>query len=174
MTVHHLPGRRQRRLSLAGTVLLIALIALSTTAVALATVPSASRTAFRVAFCAPKTVGSITTLCGPATAHLSVFPGVTFRGGSCDHRPVLGRPSLSLELGVLVNSTRPGNGGRRYLQLLLSGSSAHPTSGHLIAYSGSKRWSGYGVSFTGTALGGTFVLRATAPNTGTATGSFHC
>ena len=44
----------------------------------------------------------------------------------------------------------------------------------MIAYYKSKRWSGIGQSFNGTARGGPFVAKRTPPSRGTATGTFRC
>jgi hypothetical protein len=123
--------------------------------------------------CTAKFFGGAMHLCGLATARLSVFPGVTFRNGTCKRETVAGESTLTLELGQLVPGSRT-NGGRPYLKVGISGPLSHPTSGYLIAFYKSKRWSGLGQSFKGTARGGSFVVRATPPSRGTATGSFRC
>jgi hypothetical protein len=123
--------------------------------------------------CTPKFVNGAMHLCGPATAHLSVFGSYTFRNGTCKRTVVAGEPDFVLELGAL----KPGsttNGGLSYFKIQISGPLSHPTTGSLIAWHGGKRWSGYGQSFRGNAIAGTFVVSRLASGAGRATGSFHC
>ena len=112
-------------------------------------------------------------LCGPATARLSVFHGVTFRNGTCKRETVAGEPTLTLELGQLVPGSKT-NGGRPYLKITISGPLARPTSGDVVGFYKAKRWSGVGLSFKAQARGGSFVVRGVPPSKGKATGSFRC
>lgn len=125
------------------------------------------------ASCTAKFVGGAMHLCGPASARLSVFPGTTFRNGTCKREAVAGEQTLTLELGQLVPGSK-ANGGRSYFKVAISGPLSKPTSGYLIAFRNSKRWAGTGKSFKGTARGGSFKVRGTPPSRGTATGSFRC
>lgn len=125
--------------------------------------------------CKPRLVGKVLYACGPATARLSVFPGVTFKNGSC-HRIFRSSPT-GLSVGIGVNALRLNtatNDGRPLFGLTISGPLSHPTGGGVLAYWKSKSWRGRGVSFKGTANGGTFVARGIQGSRGTATGSFHC
>ena len=123
--------------------------------------------------CKPTVVNGVTHYCGPATASLSVFPGVTFRNGACHRQTVGGRSLLSLGIGARSQNAATNNG-LRYFGLTVSGPAAHPTGGGVIAFSGGKRWGGRGIVFRGTANGGSFVARGINGSTGTATGRFHC
>jgi hypothetical protein len=136
-------------------------------------VPAAQSAQRREAACTPKFAGGVLHLCGPASARVSVFRGVIFRNGTCKRQVVAGEPTLTLELGQLVPGSKT-NGGRAYLKLIVSGPLARPTGGLVLAYYKSKRWSGTGKSFKGTARRGSFVAVGTPPSRGTATGSFRC
>jgi hypothetical protein len=125
------------------------------------------------AACKSRIVNRSVHFCGPATAHLSVFRGVTFRNGTCRHQQLKSGPLLSLGLGVRTTNVAT-NGGRAYFGLTISGNLSHPTGGGVIAYANGKRWGGRGVSFKGTANAGTFVVRGLGGSKGTATGSYHC
>ena len=123
--------------------------------------------------CKPRIVSGVVRYCGPATAHLSVFPGVTFRNGTCKRQVVKGVPLLVLGMGARTQNAAT-NGGLAYFGLTVSGPAAHPTGGGVIAYWKGKRWGGRGVSFSGSASGGTFVARGINGSRGTARGSFRC
>jgi hypothetical protein len=123
--------------------------------------------------CTTKFVGGAMRLCGPASARLSVFPGITFRNGTCKREVVAGERTLTLELGQLVPGSKT-NGGRPYLKVGISGPLSRPTSGYVTAFHKSKRWGGTGKSFKRSARGGSFVARGTPPSHGTATGTFSC
>jgi hypothetical protein len=118
--------------------------------------------------------------CGPATAKLSIFAGVTFKNGTCVSKTVNGLPNLSLKLGArsLQNPLQTGgtNGGLPYFDLSVSGPLSHPVGGGVIAFYKGKHWYGRGVSFRGSSRSGTFVARGIPErgSHGTATGSFHC
>jgi hypothetical protein len=125
------------------------------------------------AACKPTFVNGVHHLCGPATARLSVFPGVVFRHGSCKRSTVGGEPEMSIEIGEI----KPGasrNGGLPYFRASIDGPLSRPTGGHVIAYYHSRRWSGLGRSCRCTARSGTFTVRAVPPSRGTASGSYHC
>jgi hypothetical protein len=123
--------------------------------------------------CTPTFVAGAMRLCGPASGRLSVFPGVTFRNGACKREVVAGERTLTVELGQLVPGSKT-NGGRSYLKVIVAGPLSNPTSGSVIAFHKSRRWSGTGKSFKGSARGGSFVARGTPPSRGTASGSFRC
>jgi hypothetical protein len=125
------------------------------------------------ALCKPAIVNQVVRYCGPATARLSVFSGVTFRRGTCKRQTVNGVSLLSLGLGSRSQNART-NSGLTYLGLTISGPPSRPTGGGVIAYYKSKRWGGRGVSFKGSATSGTFVVKGINGSHGTATGSFHC
>jgi hypothetical protein len=118
--------------------------------------------------------------CGPATAKLSIFAGVTFRNGTCVRKTANGLPNLSLKLGArsLQNPLQKGgtNGGLAYFDLSVVGSLSHPVGGGVIAFYKGKHWYGRGVSFRGSAQSGTFVAQGIPErgSHGRATGSFHC
>jgi hypothetical protein len=116
----------------------------------------------------------ITRYCGPATARLSVFPGILFSGGSCMNRISGGVHLLTIRIGA--KSLVPGltNDGLILFTLQLTGPLAHPTSGLVLAYSRWKYWQGRSVSFRGDARVGTFLAEAVFPSRGQASGSFRC
>jgi hypothetical protein len=123
--------------------------------------------------CKPTIVKNVVHYCGPATARLSVFRGVTFKNGTCKRQTLSSGPLLSLGLGARSQNAAT-NSGLTYLGLTVSGPLSKPTGGGVIAYYKSKRWGGRGVSFRATASGGTFVVRGINGSKGTASGSFHC
>jgi hypothetical protein len=123
--------------------------------------------------CKPTIVKSIVRYCGPATARLSIFPGLTFKNGSCKRQTVNGAPLLSLGLGARSRNAAT-NSGLAYFGLTISGPPSRPTGGGVIAYYKGKRWGGRGVSFKGSATGGTFVVSGINGSRGTAKGSFRC
>ncbi len=125
------------------------------------------------ASCKTRLINRAVHYCGPATARLSVFAGVTFRHGTCRHQTLKSGPLLSVGLGVRTQNTRT-NKGQAYFGLTISGKLSKPTGGGVIAYANGKRWGGRGVSFNGTARGGTFVVRGISGSRGTATGRFQC
>jgi hypothetical protein len=154
----------------AGTIAVVLVLA----ALSVGTATHAARPLGRGATsCTATFAGGAMRLCGPATARLSVFHGVTFRNGTCKRETVAGEPTLTLELGQLVPGSKT-NGGRSYLKITISGPLARPTSGDVIGFYKSKRWSGVGLSFKAQARGGSFVVRGVPPSKGKATGSFRC
>jgi hypothetical protein len=124
--------------------------------------------------CKPTIVKGVTHLCGPATAQLSAFAGVVFRHGSCISTNKNGRQDFTLELGQLTYVNPAKNGGLAYFHLTVSGPLSRPTSGYVIVFWRSKRWSGIGVSLHGNANKGTFVVQGVNPTPGRVTGSYHC
>jgi hypothetical protein len=125
------------------------------------------------AACKPAITQGVVHYCGPATARLSLFGGVTFRNGTCKRQTVGGAPLLSLGIGALSRNAAT-NKGLPYFGLTVSGPLSKPTGGGVIVYYKSKRWGGRGVSFKATAGGGTFVVKGIGGSKGTASGSFHC
>lgn len=123
--------------------------------------------------CKPKIVQTVVHFCGPATARLGVFPGVTFKNGTCTRQTLKSGPLLSLGLGTRSQNAAT-NSGLAYLGLTVSGPLSKPTGGGVIAYYKSKRWGGRGVSFKASGSGGTFVVKGINGSRGTASGSFHC
>lgn len=136
-------------------------------------VAAAGPAAVTRALCKPTIMNQVVRYCGPATARLSVFSGVTFRNGTCKRQTVNGVSLLSLGLGSRSQNART-NSGLTYLGLTISGPASRPTGGGVIAYYKSKRWGGRGVSFKGSATSGTFVIKGINGSSGTASGSFHC
>jgi len=147
--------------------------ALSLALLAGASVAAAKPDAFRALLCKPTIVQGVVKYCGPATARLSVFRGVTFKNGTCKRQTLSSGPLLSLGLGARSQNAAT-NSGLAYLGLTVSGPLSKPTGGGVIAYYKSKRWGGRGVSFRATASGGTFVVKGINGSNGTASGSFHC
>ena len=133
-----------------------------------------SRTSVAAASCKTTIVGNLNKYCGPAYAQVSVFPGVTFKNGTCHHVMLKSGPLLSLGLGVQDRKNFATNSGHPLFGLTISGPPSHPTGGGVFVFWKSKRWTGRGVSFKGNANGGTFVLTGVKGSHGTATGSFHC
>jgi hypothetical protein len=123
--------------------------------------------------CKPTIVQGVVRYCGPATARLSVFPGVTFKNGTCKRQTLNSGPLLSLGLGARSRNAAT-NSGLAYYGLTVSGPLSKPTGGGVIVYYKSKRWGGRGVSFKATSSGGTFVVKGINGSSGTASGSFHC
>jgi hypothetical protein len=151
----------------------LAIAALALLAGAAVSVAAAGPAAVTRALCKPAIVNKVVRYCGPATARLSVFSGVTFRNGTCKRQTVNGVPLLSLGLGSRSQNART-NSGLTYLGLTISGPPSRPTGGGVIAYYKSKRWGGRGVSFKGSATAGTFVIKGINGSSGTASGRFHC
>jgi hypothetical protein len=126
--------------------------------------------------CSPKVSAAAIRYCGAATATLSIFKGVTFRGGTC----LLKGGGLSLKIGTrsLKNPFQTGgnNSGLPYFDLSVSGPLSSPVGGGVIAFWKGKPWSGSGVSFKGNAHAGTFVAQGIAArgSHGTATGTYRC
>jgi hypothetical protein len=123
--------------------------------------------------CTPGFVRGAMRFCGPASARVSVFSGVTFRGGTCKQEVVAGERTLTLELGQLVPGSKT-NAGWPYVKIDISGPLSRPTSGYLVAFYRGKRWSGLGDSLKASRRGGSFVVRGTPPSHGVAKGSFRC
>ena len=123
--------------------------------------------------CKPTIVQKVVRYCGPATARLSIFGGVTFKNGTCKRQTLSSGPLLSLGLGARSQNAAT-NSGLTYLGLTVSGPLSKPTGGGVIAYYKGKRWGGRGVSFRARASGGTFVVKGINGSTGTASGSFRC
>ena len=123
--------------------------------------------------CSPKLIGQTVHYCGPATAKLSTFSGVTFRKGSCKRTRVNGRPFMTVKLGIRTQDA-VHNSGKDNFELSISGPLSSPTGGGVVAYHAGKRWGGRGVSFKGTATGGSFTARGINGSHGTARGSFRC
>ncbi len=118
-------------------------------------------------------MASSSTYCGPATAHLSVFPRVTYRHGSCTSTTRNDFSRLTVSIGTRTLSSRT-NGGRAYFNLELYGAPPHAISGDVLAYAKGKRWTGVGLSFNVPQGSGTFVARGINGSRGTARGSFRC
>jgi hypothetical protein len=114
--------------------------------------------------------GDVAHYCGPATARLSVFPGVVFRSGSCARKTVDGVQLLQVRIGSRSLDGSRTNDGLALFSLGTSGSRA----GSVVAYSKSKRWFGRLVSFKGEAHGGTFRAQGVAGSRGRAAGTFRC
>ena len=127
----------------------------------------------RALLCKSTIVQGVVHYCGPATARLSIFPGVTFKNGTCKRQTLNSGPLLSLGVGARSRNAAT-NSGLTYLGLTVSGPLSKPTGGGVIAYYKSKRWGGKGVSFRASASGGTFVVKGINGSSGTASGSFHC
>ena len=114
--------------------------------------------------------GNVAQYCGPATARLSVFPGVVFRRGSCRRKKVKGVQLLQVRIGSRSLDGSRTNNGLTLFSLGMSGSRA----GSVVAYYNSKRWFGRVVSFRRVRLGGTFVAQGVAGSRGRAIGRFRC
>ena len=127
----------------------------------------------RALLCKSTIVQGVVHYCGPATARLSIFRGVTFKNGTCKRQTLKSGPLLSLGVGARSRNAAT-NSGLTYLGLTVSGPLSKPTGGGVIAYYKSKRWGGKGVSFRASASGGTFVVKGINGSSGTASGSFHC
>jgi hypothetical protein len=123
--------------------------------------------------CKATIVQKVVRYCGPATARLGIFPGVTFKNGTCRRQTLSSGPLLSLGLGARSQNVAT-NSGLTYFGLTVSGPLSKPTGGGVIVYYKSKRWGGRGVSFRATARGGTFVVKGINGSKGTASGSFRC
>jgi hypothetical protein len=152
------------------TAALLATAALTVLAVAL---PTAGAGAAGAA-CNPNGTlqGTVVHFCGPATARLSVFSGVTFKGGTCSTKRD-GSVTFKLAIGTRTQDALH-NKGLPYFGLTLTGPLSSPTGGGVIAYWKGKRWGGAGTSFRGDARSGSFRLRGINGSSGTASGSFHC
>ena len=118
--------------------------------------------------------GGITRYCGPATARLSVFPRILFRGGSCTKRMSGGVQLLTIRIGAKTPVPGLTNDSLMLFTLQMTGPLRHPTSGVVLAYLGSKYWQGRTVSFRGDTRVGSFLAEAVYPSRGHASGSFRC
>ncbi|SRR6266540_2423701 len=147
--------------------------ALSVALVAGVSMAAARPDTVRALLCKPTIVQGVVHYCGPATARLSVFPGVTFRNGTCKRQTLNSGPLLSLGLGARSQNAAT-NSGLAYYGLTISGPLSKPTGGGVIVYYKSKRWGGRGISFKANGSGGTFVVKGINGSRGTASGSFHC
>ena len=147
--------------------------ALAVVLVAGVSVAAARPDATGALLCKPTIVHQVVHYCGPATARLSVFPGVTFKNGTCKRQTLNSGPLLSLGLGARSQNVAT-NSGLAYYGLTISGPLSKPTGGGVIVYYKSKRWGGRGVSFKANGSGGTFVVKGINGSRGTASGSFHC
>jgi hypothetical protein len=128
-------------------------------------------------FCKPNVSGDVVRFCGPATAQLSAFPGLTFRNGSCALTVTNGAAVLTLSLGARYARpiTPDRNRGLTSFTLTLIGSSSHPTGGGVIAYARARKWIGGGLRFTkGGADAARFAVQGFNSNPTQATGSFSC
>ena len=123
--------------------------------------------------CKPTIVNTVVHYCGPATGRLSIFPGVTFKNGTCRRSKISAGTLLSVGLGTRTQDVAT-NDGRRYFGVTVTFSGSQPVGGGVIAYSNGKRWGGAGVSFKGGLTSGSFVARGIRGSKGTATGSFRC
>jgi hypothetical protein len=117
-------------------------------------------------------VGTTIHYCGPATARLSIFPGVTFKGGTCSTTPD-GTVTFKLHIGTRTQDERH-NSGRPYFAITVTGPLSRPTGGGVIAYWQGKRWGGAGTAFNGGHAGGSFTARGIKDSRGNATGSYKC
>lgn len=157
--------RRLRPLGRATVALGIA----TTIATLVASSPSAVRTPTRcVRFAA-----GVVRYCGPASARLSVFPGVVFKGGFCLRKLVGEVRLLQVRIGMKALDGSRFNDGLTYFSLGAAGSRSRPKSGNVIAYYRSRRWVGRVVSLEGDA-GGSFVTEGIGSSRGRATGQFRC
>jgi hypothetical protein len=157
--------RRRRRIGLA-----LGLIP----AVAVAAVVTDVRSApFGASACRQVTVG-VTRYCGPATARLSVFPGVVFERGTCTWKTVDHVRLLQVRIGARTLDGNPKNGGRALFSLGLAGSPSRPGAGSVIAYYRGQRWSGRAAAFTEDRRGATFVADGVGSSSGRATGRVRC
>lgn len=147
--------------------------ALAIALVAGVSVAAAKPDTLRALLCKPTIVQGVVKYCGPATARLSIFPGVTFKNGTCKRQTLNSGPLLSLGLGARSQNVAT-NSGLAYYGLTISGPLSKPTGGGVIVYYKSKRWGGRGVSFKANGSGGTFVVKGINGSRGTASGSFHC
>jgi hypothetical protein len=148
-------------------------LALAIAAAVVVSAANAGRTAGARSSCKPVVSPTRVLYCGPATATLSVFPGVVFRHGTCQVKTTGGRPALYLVLGV-GTTNRLTNNGMPFFVLNVTGPLQHPLAGGVSAFSAGKRWAGIGVSFNGNAGGGTFVVRGIHGSSGVARGGFRC
>src|SRR5436309_1443751 len=64
--------------------------------------------------------GSTVVFCGPATGHLNVFRGVTFKSGTCGHTGSGAHALMTVKLGARTQDANH-NGGRSYFGLSISG-----------------------------------------------------
>ena len=118
-------------------------------------------------------VGGVVHYCGKATAHISTFPGTSFRNGSCTVTTRFAFPSLTVYVGQRTLDRRT-NGGRAFFSLRIAGDPPRISSMDVVAYAKRKRWSGVGVSFKLKAGRGSFVAQGVAPSHGRARGTFRC
>lgn len=153
---------------------------------AIATAASVGSVHAATAACGPPNwgtvVGATFHYCGPATGSLSVFPGVTFRSGSC----VSEEPSeWAVEIGINGLVRKKGDYTNRGFPALLVSliggvrtrtAFSPPTFVEVTAFHDGKVWFGTGRSYRGDARGGTATFHGmtTLGSHGTATLTFHC
>src|SRR5437867_10987422 len=108
---------------------MIALVAAAALTVTVAGSVAAGRpAALGRLLCKATIVQGVVRYCGPATARLSVFSGVTFKNGTCKRSRVNGVPLLTLGLGTRTQNAATNNG-RTYLGLTISGPLSRPSGG---------------------------------------------
>jgi hypothetical protein len=161
---------KRRRLppALAGIALAIVAIVEVLTAI------EGSQSAVDLATRCVRTSANVKRYCGPATARLSVFPAVIFKGGMCTRKRVDGVHLFQVRIGARALDGSDTHDGLSYLSLGIAGSRSQPKSGNVIAYYRSKRWVGRGVSFKGGADLGTIVAQGVARSWGRARASYRC
>jgi hypothetical protein len=142
--------------------------------VELLAVASSSHSAVEPADRCVRIDGTAARYCGPATARLSVFPGVAFRNGFCTRKRVGGIDLLQVRIGARSLDGDRANDGLTYFSLGSAASASQPRSGNVIAYYRSKRWFGRIVSFRREPRGGAFVSRGVAGMGGRAIARFRC
>jgi hypothetical protein len=167
--LEHRPWQRRWRTRLARALVTLGIAAMATI-VPLPASPLADRSPTQCA----RVRASVARYCGTASARLSVFPDVLFRGGSCARKRITGIDLLQVRIGAKALDGSRTNGGLPYFSLGIAESRSMPASGNVIAYDRSQRWFGRVASLRGDAGGGTFVAQGIAGSRGRAGGRFSC
>jgi hypothetical protein len=136
--------------------------------------PSSSHSSVGGAIRCIRTSRNVAYYCGRASARLSVFPNVLFKGGFCTRKRVTGIDLLQVRIGAKSLDSSRTNGGLPYFSLGVADPRSRPRSGNVIAYYRSKRWVGRVVSMKGGAEGGMFDAQGIADSHGAAGGRFRC
>jgi hypothetical protein len=111
--------------------------------------------------------------CGPAVAHLSRFPRIRFRGGSCTWSVRAGFRLLDVYIGSVTVNLKT-NSGRAFFSLRVYGSPPHPRGADVEVYARGKRWSGTTRSMRITETSGRFVAKGLNGSKGWTSGTYTC
>jgi hypothetical protein len=155
----------------------LAIIAASAAAVTVAGATAARPTSPAQTICGGDikaiVIGGVVHYCGPAVAHVSRFPRVRFRGGSCTWSVRAGFRLLDVYIGSVTVNVKT-NSGRAFFSLRVYGSPPRPRGADVEIFARGKRWSGTTRSLRITETSGRFVAQPLNGSKGWASGTYTC